>query len=90
MITTTSPVVILPREELDALIARAADAAVKKALASMPRTAGPRPEAVTQTDAAKMLGISAPTVRKMIRAGTLTLNKTGKIPMEQIERALAG
>ncbi|MCL2344226.1 MAG: helix-turn-helix domain-containing protein [Desulfobulbus sp.] len=90
MIATNGPVVILPREELDALIARAADAAVKRAMAALPKHVGPRPDSVTQADTAKMLGISAPTVRKMIRAGTFTLNKLGKIPMEQVERAMAG
>ena len=34
----------------------------------------PRPIHVTKTDAAKMLGISRPTVDTLIKAGTLSLN----------------
>ena len=48
----------------------------------------PRPIQVTKTDAAKMLGISRPTVDSLIRAGTLSLNRFGKIPISQIDAAL--
>ena len=48
----------------------------------------PRPIQVTKTDAAKMLGISRPTVDSLIRAGTLSLNRFGKIPVSQIDVAL--
>ena len=48
----------------------------------------PRPIQVTKTDAAKMLGISRPTVDNLIRAGTLSLNRFGKIPISQIDAAL--
>lgn len=40
----------------------------------------PRPIHVTKTDAAKMLGISRPTVDTLIKAGMLSLNRLGKIP----------
>lgn len=48
----------------------------------------PRPIHVTKTDAAKMLGISRPTVDALIKAGTLSLNTCGKIPISQIDAAL--
>ena len=49
----------------------------------------PRPSHVTKTQAAEMLGISRPTVDSLIRAGTLSLNRLGKIPISQIDAALA-
>lgn len=49
----------------------------------------PRPLHVTKTDAAEMLGISRPTVDNLIRAGTLSMNRCGKIPVSQIDAALA-
>ena len=49
----------------------------------------PRPPHVTKTQAAEMLGISRPTVDSLIRAGTLSLNRLGKIPISQIDAALA-
>lgn len=49
----------------------------------------PRPSSVTQKDASEMLGISEGTMCKLVRTGVFTLNKLGKIPIEQIDRALA-
>jgi excisionase family DNA binding protein len=49
----------------------------------------PRPSHVTQAQAAEMLGLSVPTVRKMIRAGTIRLNGCGLIPVSEIDKALA-
>jgi DNA-binding transcriptional regulator LsrR (DeoR family) len=48
----------------------------------------PRPSQVTQAQAAEMLGISAQTVGRMVRAGRLPLNKLGYIPISVIDRAL--
>jgi hypothetical protein len=48
----------------------------------------PRPAHVTQLQAAGMVGISVPTLRKMIRAGNIRLNKFGLIPITEIDRAL--
>lgn len=48
----------------------------------------PRPSQVTQTQAAEMLGVSRPTISKMIRNGVLSLNKCGLIPITEIDRAL--
>lgn len=48
----------------------------------------PRPAHVTQKQAAEMLGRSEPTIRKMIQAGALKLNKCGMIPIEQVDAAI--
>lgn len=48
----------------------------------------PRPIHVTQKQAAEMLGISAPTVGKMVRSGTFRLNGAGLIPISQIDALL--
>lgn len=50
----------------------------------------PRPSHVTQRQAAAMAGVSEPTIRKMVRAGTLTLNKFGLIPIEDVDYAISG
>ncbi len=47
----------------------------------------PRPTQVNQSQAAEMLGISYPTVRKLVRSGILPLNDCGLIPIESIDRA---
>lgn len=49
----------------------------------------PRPTQVTQAQAAHMLGLSEPTVRKLVRAGVLPLNKCGRIPIEAVDAARA-
>lgn len=48
----------------------------------------PRPPHVTQKQASEMLGLSAPTVSKMVRAGRLRLNGAGMIPIGQIDALL--
>lgn len=87
MIATTEPVVIMPQSELDAIINAAAEEAVRKAMASI-KPAGNRPVSVTISQAAKMIGRSAPTVRKMVRAGTFRMNNLGQIPVDQIDQVL--
>ena len=49
----------------------------------------PRPSHVTQKQAAEMMGLSVPTVRKMVASGALKLNKCGLIPINQVDMALA-
>lgn len=51
--------------------------------------ARPRPSSVTQTQAAEMLGVSRPTVAKLVRSGKLKLNGLGQIPVAQIDKLLA-
>lgn len=87
MIATTGPVVIIPQAELDALIRAAAEEAVRQAMRHTKATTH-RPASVTITQAAKMLGRSAPTVRKMVKSGVLRLNELGQIPVEAIDRVL--
>lgn len=48
----------------------------------------PRPVQVTQTQAAEMLGLSRPTVSRLIRTGQLRLNRCGLIPVVEIDRIL--
>lgn len=49
----------------------------------------PRPVQVTQTQAAEMLGLSRPTVSRMVKAGQIKLNRCGMIPVIEIDRVLA-
>ena len=48
----------------------------------------PRPTQVTQTQAAEMLGVSRPTVSRMIAAGVIRLNKAGMISITEIDKVL--
>ena len=48
----------------------------------------PRPVHVTQKQCAEMIGKSEPTVRKMLRAGVIRLNKVGMIPIAEVDRVL--
>jgi Mn-dependent DtxR family transcriptional regulator len=48
----------------------------------------PRPHHVTKTQAAEMLGVSMPTMAKLIESGVVTMNRLGKIPIAEIDRAL--
>lgn len=48
----------------------------------------PRPSHVTQRQAGEMLGKSAPTITRLVRAGKLTLNGVGMIPISQIDALL--
>lgn len=47
----------------------------------------PRPTHVTKAEAARMLGLSGPTFRKMVRNGGLRLNAAGRVPIEEVDRA---
>lgn len=46
----------------------------------------PRPMQVTQKQAAEMLSLSAPTVKKLIDAGKIKLNDAGLIPITEIDK----
>lgn len=48
----------------------------------------PRPSQVTQDQAAEMAGVSRMTIHRMIKAGQIKLNKFGRIPVAEIDRAL--
>ncbi len=49
----------------------------------------PRPIQVTKGQAAEMLGVSRPTLNKVIAAGDIRLNKMSMIPISEIDAALA-
>ena len=49
----------------------------------------PRPSQVTQKQAAEMAGVSEATICRMVKEGTLKLNKFGRIPITEIDRSLA-
>ncbi|MDE2260386.1 MAG: helix-turn-helix domain-containing protein [Betaproteobacteria bacterium] len=49
----------------------------------------PRPRHVTITQAADMLEVSRPTIRKLIASGKLTLNAVKRIPVGEIDAMLA-
>lgn len=49
----------------------------------------PRPSHVTQQQASEMVGVSIATISRMVRDGTLKLNKFGRIPIAEIDQALA-
>ncbi|MBR8433991.1 DNA-binding protein [Burkholderia cenocepacia] len=49
----------------------------------------PRPPHVTYTQAAEMLGISRPTLKKRMAFYLVKLNKFGMIPIDEIDRMLA-
>lgn len=49
----------------------------------------PRPPQVTQTQAAEMIGVSRPTLSRMVKAGTIKLNACGLVPITEVDRVLA-
>ena len=49
----------------------------------------PRPSQVTQDQAAEMAGVSRGTISKMIKSGRVKLNEFGRIPVSEIDRAIA-
>lgn len=48
----------------------------------------PRPSQVTHEQAAEMVGVSRMTIHRMIKAGKIKLNKFGRIPTAEIDKAL--
>lgn len=46
----------------------------------------PQPAQVTQKQAAQMLGLSEPTIRKMILDNKIQLNDVGQVPISEINR----
>ncbi|CAK0750444.1 DNA-binding protein [Gammaproteobacteria bacterium] len=48
----------------------------------------PRPPHVNYAQAAEMLRVSKATVTRLVGAGTIRLNKVGKIPITEIDNAL--
>jgi len=80
-------VVMIRRDDLDDAIREAALRGAELALRRAPKD---RPSQYRKIDAAKELGVSRPTLDKMIRAKNIRLNECGRIPAEEIDRILAG
>lgn len=49
----------------------------------------PRPPHVNYAQAADMMRVSKATVARMVSSGTILLNKVGKIPIGEIDTAIA-
>lgn len=49
----------------------------------------PRPLQVNKCQAAQMLNLSRPTLDKIIKAGSIKLNRCGLIPISEVDRVLA-
>lgn len=49
----------------------------------------PRPSHVNLGQAAELLGVSRPTLSKMIRHGSIRMNACGMIPITEIDAALS-
>lgn len=93
MLKTTEPVFVMTQKELDAIQAGregGEEFALRIALKAIQLYAEshPRPSQVTQDQAAEMVGVSAATISRMVKAGELKLNKFGRISIGEIDRAL--
>ncbi len=79
-------VVVMKREDLEKVIQDAATRAVANSVELLIKNgSGLRPRHVNQSQAAEMLNISKSTVSRMVKSGSIRLNKCGLIPVEQIE-----
>ena len=76
-------IVVMTREELDAVIRHAARLGAEEAIRKM---SGNRPAQYTKSSAAKALGISRPTLDRIIKAGTIKLTSCGRICAEDVDR----
>jgi hypothetical protein len=89
MFQSTEPLIIITKVELEYIIKQSAKQAAIEVVKNLGLGGSKlRPASVTQTEAARMLKKSPPTIRKMVRAGVFKLNSLGNIPIEQIDEAL--
>lgn len=88
MMKHNTPTIVMTEEELRQIISMAAAQAAEEVAKRLPAAQSPRPLHVTQVQAREMLGLSHPTVRKMIRTGKIKLNDAGLIPIVEIDRVL--
>lgn len=79
-------VVMMRRDDLNEAIREAALRGAEIALKRAPKD---RPSQYRNVDAAEELGVSRPTLDRMIRAGNVRLNECGRIPASEIDRVLA-
>lgn len=80
-------IVLIKRADLEAAIR---DAAIRGADLALRRAPKNRPAQYRKIDAAKELGISRPTLDRMISAGNIRLNECGRVPASEIDRVIAG
>lgn len=80
-------IVLIKRADLETAIRDAAARAVDIALRRAPRN---RPIQYRKIDAAKELGVSSPTLDRMIAAGNIRLNECGRVPASEIDRVVLG
>ncbi|MDR1648306.1 MAG: helix-turn-helix domain-containing protein [Zoogloeaceae bacterium] len=78
---------IINRRDIEDAINDAAKRAAEEVIRRLP--VHPRPAHVNQKQAAEMLGVSPPTLAKLIKSGALKFNKCGLIPVTEIDRAIA-
>ena len=88
MLKSTGAVVVMTEDEVVRMIESAARRSAEETAKRMTAGNKIRPPHVNQTQAAEMVGVSATTISKMIKFGTLKLNDFGMIPIDQIDRAL--
>jgi len=67
---------------------RIAEMAARRAIEMM-AVMKPRPSSVNKTQAAEMLNISIPTLRRLLEIGAIRLNKAGMISTVDIDAFLA-
>lgn len=75
--------VLISRADLTSTIHEAALLGATIALRKIPRN---RPAQYSISDAAKEIGVSRPTLYKMINSGEIKLNECRKVPAGEIER----
>jgi Mn-dependent DtxR family transcriptional regulator len=80
------PLQLINRRDIEDVIDAVAKRAAEEVIRRLP--AHPRPAHVIQKQAAEMLGVSPPTLAKLIKSGALKLNKCGLIPVTEIDRAI--
>lgn len=81
--------VVLQKEDLNELLRQAGEDAANRVIASIMDKVSPmRPRHVTQRQAAEMLNLSNSTISRMVKAGSIRLNKCGLIPIDQIDEVV--
>lgn len=80
-------IVLIKKSDLEEAIRDAALRGAEIAIRKMPKD---RPAQYTITGAAAALGLSRPTVYRMLKAGDLQLNTAGRIAADDIDRIISG
>lgn len=80
-----SDIVVIKREDLVSMLHDVAEMTAKKVVNMIGKDAQMRPLHVNQIQAAEMLKMSPSTISRMVKAGSIRLNKCGMIPIDQLE-----